>query len=377
MKEAKSHLRFAFQIFMAWVCALVASSSVWGQIGEIDAEFAGAGARPLSMGGAFIGLADDSTAAEFNPAGIQILRRPEFAWQVTRTYDRRQEFLPVTSLDEEGAIRGVDSNQWTTPSFISYVKPGQDYTIALSQLTTIDFVHHFDDMGRDFDFNSMTEVTNNAFGLTLAKDIQPRLHVGMTLRMNRFNFSGIEGPRSLEFTDWSPSVNMGILWRATKDWSYGAVFKSSQRVNALDGDIDTSLPETWGVGVAYHPNSKLRILADVDYINWSEFDNVTSDDYRRNDVTRLHFGGEYLFRLEEERAWFVRGGYMREEANTLYYDGPSLYPIDPSAGLPEPDDLDHISFGLGLAAEKYQIDFAVNRVLDGGTILILSMIHYF
>ncbi len=363
------------RLVTAFTCSLfIVHTAGFAQIGEIDAEFAGAGARPLSMGGAFIGLADDSTAAEFNPAGIQILRRPEVAWQVTRTYDRRKEFLPITSLDEETAIRGFDSNQWTTPSFISYVKPGQDYTIALSQLTTIDFIHHYDDMGRNFDFHSTTEVTNNAYGLTLAKDIKPRLHVGTTLRMNRFDFSGIEGRRSLEFTDWSPSFNLGVLWRATKGWSYGAVFKSSQRVKALDGDIDTKLPETWGAGVAYHPNDNLRILADIDYINWSEFDNVTTDDYRRNDVTRFHLGGEYLFKLEEERAWFVRAGYMREESNTLYYDGPMAFTRET---LPEEDDLDHVSFGLGLAAEEYQIDFAVDHVLDGGTVLILSMIHYF
>jgi long-chain fatty acid transport protein len=39
----------------------------------------GAGARGLGMGGAFIGVADDGTAASFNPAGLAQLRRTEFA----------------------------------------------------------------------------------------------------------------------------------------------------------------------------------------------------------------------------------------------------------------------------------------------------------
>jgi long-subunit fatty acid transport protein len=39
----------------------------------------GAGARGLGMGGAFIGVADDGTAASFNPAGLAQLRRTEIA----------------------------------------------------------------------------------------------------------------------------------------------------------------------------------------------------------------------------------------------------------------------------------------------------------
>ena len=54
----------------ALVLSCTLASAGWCQRGGIDAEFAGAGARPLAMGGAFLALADDSTAAEFNPAGV-------------------------------------------------------------------------------------------------------------------------------------------------------------------------------------------------------------------------------------------------------------------------------------------------------------------
>lgn len=364
------------------VLACFVQQASYAQIGEIDAEFAGAGARPLSMGGAFLALADDSTAAEFNPAGIRILPRPEFAWQVTRTFDRREEYLPGSSYDrfldtgELVSLRGSDTNQWTTPSFISYVYPGQDWTIAFSQLTTIDFVHHYTDPAESFFFESKTEATNNAFGLTIARDIKPRLHVGLTLRMNRFDFETFDTDAgSLAFSDWSPSANAGVLWRANKDWSFGAVYKSSQKLEALDGLIDTTLPETWGAGVAYHPNDRLRLLADIDYINWSEFDNLTDDAYRRNDVTRYHLGGEYLLDVNKDRAWFARAGYMLEESNALYFDGPGT-DLN-STAFPEEDDMHHLTIGIGLAKEKYQLDLAVDQVLDGPTTLILAMIHYF
>lgn len=370
-------------LFLLVLVLLTMPREGWGQLGGFDAEFAGAGARPLSMGGGFLALADDSTAAEFNPAGVRILRRPEFAWQVTRTWERRNEFLFASSFETLGSpagefrgLRGEDENSWTTPSFVSYVQPGEDFTWAISQLTNIDFVHDYDDAAGGRVFRSRTDVTNNAFGLTFAGDVQPRLHFGATLRMNRFDYQhqdSLIGP--VEMTDWAPSLNLGILWRKSKDWSFGAVYKSSQKVEGLEGAVDTQLPETFGVGAAYHPGDRIRLVADIDYINWSEFDSIRGDQFRRNDVTRYHFGGEYLFRLEEEEAWFVRAGYMHEESNALFYDGP----FDPlyTSGFPEEKDKDHLTFGVGLAREKYQIDLGVSHILEGGYTLILSMVHYF
>jgi long-subunit fatty acid transport protein len=360
------------------------TGSAWSQIGALDAEFAGAGARPLAMGGAFLALADDSTAAEFNPAGIRILRRPEIAWQVTRTYDSRDEFLPITSsyYNDGEAAHTRDHNIWNTPSFVSYVHPGQDYTWAISQLTTINFVQRYDDpspvpkQGEDLFFTSRTEATNNCFGFTFAKDIQPRLHVGMTLRMNRFDFMN-ESLNRQELTDWSPNVNLGMLWRKDKDWSFGAVFKSSQKVegSVLGMDVRTKIPETWGFGAAYHPNDKLRLLADIDYINWSEFDGNPQDDFIRNDVTRYHLGAEYLLKVTDEEAWFFRGGYMLEESNAFFYSSRDNPPLQDA--FPEEDDKNHLTVGFGVARDRYQLDLAVDYVLDGATTLILAMIHYF
>ena len=42
-------------------------------------NFRNPGARSLGMGGAFLGLADDATAAEANPAGLTILRTSEIS----------------------------------------------------------------------------------------------------------------------------------------------------------------------------------------------------------------------------------------------------------------------------------------------------------
>src|SRR5437867_13375576 len=54
-------------------------------------NFGNPGARSLGMGGAFLGLADDASAAEANPAGLTILRKPEVSLEV-RNYQEQQLF---------------------------------------------------------------------------------------------------------------------------------------------------------------------------------------------------------------------------------------------------------------------------------------------
>lgn len=64
------------------VCAAVpafAQNSDIESLSGLQFNFANPGARALGMGGAFLGLADDASAVEANPAGLTILRRPEIS----------------------------------------------------------------------------------------------------------------------------------------------------------------------------------------------------------------------------------------------------------------------------------------------------------
>src|SRR4051794_8064490 len=83
-------------VFAAIVCSLVALplaaqntdiESLWG----LQFNFGNPGARSLAMGGAFLGLADDASAAEANPAGLSILRKPEVSLEA-RNYEEAQLF---------------------------------------------------------------------------------------------------------------------------------------------------------------------------------------------------------------------------------------------------------------------------------------------
>src|SRR5574341_1467367 len=57
----------------------------------------GSGARALGMGGAFIAVADDATAASWNPGGLTQLERPEFSL-VGSYLSTQQNFDPPDSV---------------------------------------------------------------------------------------------------------------------------------------------------------------------------------------------------------------------------------------------------------------------------------------
>jgi long-chain fatty acid transport protein len=88
------------------------------------------GARSLGMGGAFLALADDASAAEANPAGLTILRKPEFSIE-GRNY--MQDQVLTTSGTYPDLVRTPFSNysDRIELSFASIVAPiGDNFTIG-------------------------------------------------------------------------------------------------------------------------------------------------------------------------------------------------------------------------------------------------------
>src|SRR2546422_11079012 len=88
--------------------------------GGFQFNFNNPGARALGMGGAFIGVADDATAAVTNPAGLVILQRPGLSrgGKVTRfkknikafsnpPHDPPNATVPHQGIDDSGAAPSV------------------------------------------------------------------------------------------------------------------------------------------------------------------------------------------------------------------------------------------------------------------------------
>src|SRR4029453_19508395 len=75
----------------AFAAPLAAQNTDIEAVSGLQFNFGNPGARSLAMGGAFLGRADDASAAEANPAGLTILRKPEVSVEL-RNYEEQQLF---------------------------------------------------------------------------------------------------------------------------------------------------------------------------------------------------------------------------------------------------------------------------------------------
>src|SRR5687767_5676188 len=85
-------------------------------------NFGNPGARSLGMGGAFLGLADDASAAEANPAGLTILRKPEISIEA-RNYLEQQLFTTSGTFPEVERTAFTNHSDRVVISFASAVYP--------------------------------------------------------------------------------------------------------------------------------------------------------------------------------------------------------------------------------------------------------------
>ena len=354
----------------ALIIGLLSPTLTWSQIGGLNAEFAGGGARALAMGGAFIGLADDATAVEFNPAGLWQLRRPEVAFQLVYTHDRHRDLLPSSLGDD--ILFDSHSDEYVVPSFASFVYPMQHLVLGVSEFTNVFFDREISDVT-----TFREEAENYTFGLTVASSLfSEQLSIGTTLRYNvfRWEFDDGTGRGRQKFTDESPSINVGLMWQLNRFLSVGSVYKSTQELKgSIEGvKLDTKLPDTLGVGFSFSPNDNWRLLFDVDHIWWSKFDAISEDTIERDDVWRYHLGTEWYAGTIRDLGVFFRSGYWYEESNALGTDNPFLEEL-----FDDNDPVHHYTFGIGLAKPRYQIDLGIDLTEDKGEDFIASVVYYF
>ena len=148
--------------------------------------------------------------------------------------------------------------------------------------------------------------------------------------------------------DWSFGYNLGLLWQASPATRVGLAYRSrikhtlegdadfdtpnNATANALatgagltDGGVkaDTTLPDSFSVGLQHQVNSKLAVNADITWTNWSElqelrfeFDNAAASD----GVTTLDWEDSNRYSLgvtyQQNEHWTWRAGIAFDESAT-------------------------------------------------------------
>ncbi len=120
-------------------------------------NFSTPGAGNLALGGAFLALAFDASAAYTNPAGLTTITAPEALietrhWTFTHEFtDRgRIEGQAITMIGEDtlpGLRDGQAEDQVTGLSFLSYVHPYRNWSFALYRHEVVNFEANFSTFG--------------------------------------------------------------------------------------------------------------------------------------------------------------------------------------------------------------------------------------
>lgn len=134
-ETGRSRMRKLHQLLLISVLAmavpLAAQNVDIEALSGLQFNFGNPGARSLGMGGAFLALADDASAAEANPAGLTILRKPEVSVEV-RNYLEQQLFTTSGTFPDVTRTPFTNHSDRVVVTFASAVIPVKDkFTFGL------------------------------------------------------------------------------------------------------------------------------------------------------------------------------------------------------------------------------------------------------
>jgi long-subunit fatty acid transport protein len=392
MKKEKMMI-FAVKCFMV-LCFFLTPLAY----GQMLSQFAstpnpvGSGARALGMGSAFIAIADDATAASWNPSGLTQLQQAEMSLVI----DWRHR-IEDNDFENNSEANGVESVSKLNINYLSLSWPFKvldRHTIcSLNYQRLYDFNREWDftlDLSNEFlknttDIEYQQSGSLSALSIAYAIQIIPQLSVGATVNWltdaskwresyhESILMTTFEGEKLLSTYDKydrysleGVNFNIGLLWKPNFAWSIGAVFKSPYTADIhhklteipTGGHPITSkeldMPMSYGLGIAYRLTEVFTLSADVYRTHWEDYVRKLSDSTEVSPVTgsapdeadveatiQVRIGGEYsVVSGEADRVISIRGG--------VFYD--------PAPAKEEPDDYYGFTLGLGLTSGGVQKD---------------------
>ena len=385
----------------------LAQAQAFPPIIEIPSSFnpVGSGARAIGMGGAFIAVADDATAASWNPAGLTQLDLPEVS--AVGTYLYREEDLSFGTNPEGNGRQSVSSADL---NYLSIAYPFE--LLSRNMIISLNLQQLFE-FERDWDFTlrqenggpkaeAKVDYEQNgniyAFGIAYAIKVLRPLSFGLTLnwwdppsnlsewrattkQRTSIDLNGIPIINDIrlreKFSFSGLNFNLGLLWKATENLSFGVVFKSPftadvdfestliskvtignspeeiQRFSDRQ-DLDLDMPMSYGVGVAYRHSDRFMLSAGFSRTHWDDFFFEDEEGRKTSPISGLpksesdidptfqaRAGAEYLF-LPSSYVIPVRGG--------VFYD--------PAPAEGDPDDFFGFSLGTGIGMKQFSFDLA-------------------
>jgi long-chain fatty acid transport protein len=343
------------------------------------------GTKALTMGGAFIGLADDYSAVFWNPAGLTQMKQTTLAFFGT-------DIIPSASY--QFAIPGAFSID-TKAKSKHYLSGSAGFFMPLSEKVVVGIYGYIPTgLGVEWEGADLAPLTGGAalewrsyVGIitvspVIAVKLSDIFSLGASINLSygfaEFSRPGL-GQYSEESHDTAFGATIGILVKPSEKFSFGMTYRTPLKVK-LAGDATMSgapalgLPATddmlreitfpmwFGAGIAIKPTDKLTITADAQYTNWKKMDVIPMEfsnpgwklffedssalalDWK--DRIQFRFGLEY----KTSGKFAIRAGY--------YYD-PNPSPKNTRTILLPEMTFNFFTFGFGYHTEKVTIDLGV------------------
>jgi len=368
----------------------------------------GSGARALGMGGAFIAVADDATAASWNPGGLIQLELPEVSMvgaAFYRTEDNVFGNNPEASGDQ--SVDEIDIN------YLSAAYPFRAF--GHNMIVSVNYQHLYD-FSREGDFfltmdqadlftsrnvDYEQEGTLSALGIASCVQITPNLSFGLTVNIWEDDLSPNEWEKRTLNSGWGSdggdpftfeyrafdrytfsgvNANLGLLWRLNDKLTMGAVLKTpfeadlkhkwtvSSSTHYPDqpeedpengtsffvADETLDMPLSFGIGFAYRFSDAFTVSADVHRTEWDDF---VLTDSEGNETSFI--SGRSTSESDIDPTYQVRVG-----AEYLFITPQYTIPLrggffyDPAPAEGSPDDFFGFSLGSGIAVGRFVFDIA-------------------
>ena len=385
--------------FLLTLCALAQPEVMVGN------DF-GIGGRAMGMGGAFIGVADDSTALYWNPAGLSQIKRIEFFGGLSHG-----------KLETDTEYFGNPDSTFTSntrPNSFAIVLPVPVRRGGLAFAMGVNRVQSFDSRVRFSGLNiSTADEDPEFFGLFIreiieesdgvyswncgvAVDVAPGVSLGGSLNflsgsykyelsldandtedideLTSFSYGdtidtnsfGVEGKIGLlarvgKRVRLGMTIDIPLDFSADEYWfqnSYYLYDDGTDESFVADGffPYDISRPVRFGAGIAAAIIPGVIVSADALYTDWTQTeyneppsDDVSNEDFKEDyrDTVQLRFGAEFTIPRSGVR---LRVGYLR----------------DPLPYTPEGREIDterqFITAGIGMMLDRaLSLDIAYMR----------------
>ncbi|MEZ5461326.1 OmpP1/FadL family transporter [Dokdonella sp.] len=397
-------------------------------------SFTNPGARAMGMGGAFLGLSDDASAAYTNPAGLTQLVSPEIALEI-RSVDTNTRWLDggnvqYNPFNSSGLNYSSQNDDTTSLRSFSFVYPGERMSFAVYRYEIVNYETDFqsagatwttgDDSGQfgdifAYDVNGNLEI--EVYGAAMGFKVNDQFSLGLGINYyyldisattDRFFPNGDPGVREASLngdggwgfnlgarwaaTDW---MSVGLSWRYAPDLNYDSLLTAPYAPGeSFLTETDMNVPDVFGIGFSFRPSDAWIINFDVNRVFYSqitddlnsafESDQVTElDPLKLKDGTEIHLGTEYTFATKYP--FSIRVGAWHDPAHEMVYRGTPaptdfnttlLPPVNAATFSAGRGSQTHYTFGAGMAFSNFQIDLGAD-FSDTSDMLSLSGVYRF